>query len=103
MAGCEDPEPALREFELSLLDALGYVVLGEALMNLGRTNEAREQFQTAVEKSKRYKDVKRDNWLEVLDVIEDFREVESENFVVRMHPSELDVMQHSTSTRSCAP
>ena len=30
----------------------------------------------AVDKSKRYKDVKRDNWLEVLDVLDDFRTVD---------------------------
>ena len=86
-------ELAARAIEVDPNDPLGYVTFGEALMNLGRTEEAREQFHIAVEKSKRYKDVKRDNWLEVLGVLDGFRTVTTPNFVIRMHPSEADVME----------
>lgn len=86
-------ELAAKAIEIDPNDPLGYVTYGEALMNLGRTDEARAQFLIAVDKSKRYKGVKRDNWLEVLDFIDDFRTVSSEHFVIRMHASEADVME----------
>jgi tetratricopeptide (TPR) repeat protein len=62
-------------------------------MNLGQTDEAKTLFEQSVDKAKRYKDVKRDNWRTVLDALDRFRESKSEHFVVRMHPSEAPVME----------
>ncbi len=75
-------------------DALAYVTYGEDLMNLGRTDDARTAFRTAVDKSKRHEDVTRDNWLEVLSVIDGFDTEKTERFVIRQHPSEDEVMRH---------
>ncbi len=75
-------------------DGLAYTVLGESLMNLGQTDRAREIFLQGRDKSKRYEDVRRDNWLTVLDHLDTFKTLETDNFVVRVHPAELEVMRH---------
>ncbi len=74
-------------------DPLGYITLGEAQMNLGQTEEARKNFEVSIDKSKGYRDVKRDNWLDVLGVLDDFDTWKTENFVIRSHPSETKVME----------
>lgn len=74
-------------------DAVAYVTLGEALMNLGRTDEARVAFETAVQKSKEYRDVKRDNWLEALGWMKPFAVAETPRLKVRMAPSEAAVLE----------
>ncbi|MFM8385566.1 MAG: tetratricopeptide repeat protein [Planctomycetia bacterium] len=84
---------ARKALEVDPQDALGYVTLGEALMNLGQTDEARKAFQEAVSRSKRYSDVKRDNWLESLDAMERFTRVETPRLRVRMAPSEAKVFE----------
>ncbi|MDJ0523238.1 MAG: tetratricopeptide repeat protein [Planctomycetota bacterium] len=72
-----------------------YVVLGEALMNRGQTDEALENFKLGVVKSKRWGDVRRDNWIEVLsEWMPKFKTVETENFRIRMPLQEWHVMQH---------
>ena len=75
-------------------DGLAYTILGESLMNLGQTDEAREVFLEGRTRSKRYDDVRRENWLSVLEYLDTFKTLETENFVVRVHPSELEVMRH---------
>jgi len=86
-------ELAQKALAVDPSDALAYVTLGEALMNLGRTEEARLAFETGVEKSKRYSDVKRDNWLEALSAMKTFTLVETPRFRVRMAPSEAKVFE----------
>jgi tetratricopeptide (TPR) repeat protein len=72
-----------------------YVTLGEALMNTGRTDEALEVFRKGVEKSKRWADVRRDNWIEVLSKwMPKFKVLETENFRIRMPLGEARVMRH---------
>ncbi|MFV1958195.1 MAG: tetratricopeptide repeat protein, partial [Planctomycetota bacterium] len=85
---------ARRGVETDPHDGYAYTVLGEALMNLGQTDEARKIFRQGVVESKRYADVRRDNWLTVLDYLDGFRTRTSEHFVVRMHPSEFPVLEH---------
>lgn len=84
---------ARKALEVDPQDALCYVTLGEALMNLGQTDEARKAFQEAVSRSKRYSDVKRDNWLESLDAMERFTRVQTPRLRVRMAPSEAKVFE----------
>jgi tetratricopeptide (TPR) repeat protein len=72
-----------------------YVVLGEALMNTGQTDEALVQFQRGVETSKRHQDVRRDNWIEVLSQwMPKFKTIQTDEFVIRMPLAEWHVMQH---------
>jgi tetratricopeptide (TPR) repeat protein len=85
-------ELAKKATEVDPSDAVAYVVLGESLLNLGREDEGRAVLLKGVEASKRYGDVVRDNYLEVLDVLETFVENRSENFVLRQHPEEAAVM-----------
>lgn len=86
-------ELAQKAIDTDPLDALAYVTLGEALMNLGRTDEALKVFETAVERSKRYKDVKRDNWIEALGWMKAFVVRETPRFKVRMASSEAEVLE----------
>jgi tetratricopeptide (TPR) repeat protein len=53
-------------------DDQAYVVMGANLMHLGRDAEAKAAFEKAVEASKRYKDVVRDNYLQALEVLDTF-------------------------------
>ena len=72
-----------------------YVVLGESLMNTGQTDEALKQFQVGVEKAKRYGDVRRDNWIEVLSRwMPKFKVIETENFRIRM-PHQTSGTRHA--------
>jgi len=72
-----------------------YVVLGEALMNTGRTDEALKQFELGVEKAKEHRDVRRDNWIEVLSRwMPKFKTIKTKNFVIRMPLAEWHVMRH---------
>jgi tetratricopeptide (TPR) repeat protein len=88
-------ELARKAIEVDPSERSAYVVLGEALMNRGRTDEALEQFRIGVEKSKRYSDVHRDNWIEVLSVwMPRFSVVESEHFRIRIPLEEAGVMRH---------
>lgn len=83
---------AQKAIELDPSDALAHVTLGEAWMNLGRTEEARAAFTTAVARSKRYSDVKRDNWLEALDWMKGFVRQDTPRLQVRMAPREAEVL-----------
>ncbi len=75
-------------------DRDAYTVLGESLMNLGETDEALEVFRKGRVASKKYKDVRRDNWIEVLtEALPSFKTLKSENFIVRMPISEARVME----------
>ena len=72
-----------------------YTVLGESLMNRGRTDEAREVFEKGYKVSKTYGDVRRDNWREVLRVvIPNLETIKTEHFEIRMSKSEAKVMRH---------
>ncbi len=72
-----------------------YVTLGESLMNTGQTDEALKQFRTGVDRSRRYGDVRRDNWIEVLSKwMPKFKTFETEHFKIRMPIREARVMQH---------
>lgn len=76
-------------------DPAAYVVLGEALMNLGETAAAREAFGKGITASKRHEDVHRDNWIMVLDdVLPLLKGVESEHFAIRMPAREANVLKH---------
>ena len=57
---------------------------------LGREKEARASFDKATEAAKGYADVLRENFLQVLEVLESFRESKSKNFVLRQ--SVLDTL-----------
>ncbi|MDA1194940.1 MAG: tetratricopeptide repeat protein [Planctomycetota bacterium] len=86
---------ARKAIEIEPGNRYAYVTLGEALMNRGRTDEALEQFQVGVEKSKKYRDVRRDNWIEVLAKwMPGFKVLETEHFRIRVPLAEWPVMQH---------
>lgn len=86
---------ARKAIEVEPSNRYAYVTLGEGLMNRGQTDEALQQFEIGVEKSKRYRDVRRDNWIEVLSKwMPTFKVVETENFRIRMPLAEWHVMQH---------
>jgi tetratricopeptide (TPR) repeat protein len=86
-------ELAEKAIQTDPTDAVAYVTLGEALMNLGRTDEAWKAFETAVSRSKDYKDVKRDNWIEALGWMKSFVVRETPRFKVRMASSEAEVLE----------
>jgi tetratricopeptide (TPR) repeat protein len=86
-------ELAQKALETDPTDAVAYTTLGEALMNLGRTDEAEKAFLAGVDKSKRYRDVKRDNWIEALQAMRGFVVVETPRFKVRMAPREAKVFE----------
>lgn len=76
---------ARKAIEVDDRNRYAYTTLGEALMNLGQTDEALEVFNKGVIASKQYSDVRRDNWREVLtDVLPRYRVMESEHFRVRI-------------------
>ncbi|MDJ0975986.1 MAG: tetratricopeptide repeat protein [Planctomycetota bacterium] len=76
---------ARKAIEVEPRNRFAYTVLGESLMNTGQTDEALEVFNQGVKAAKGYKDVRRDNWREVLtDVIPRYRVLESEHFRVRI-------------------
>ncbi|MCC7138413.1 MAG: tetratricopeptide repeat protein [Planctomycetes bacterium] len=85
-------ELSSKAIETDPTDPRAYVVAGENLMNLGREAEAKAAFQKGVAASKGWQDVVRDNFLEVLDVLETFVEAKTEHFVVRQHPEEAAVV-----------
>ena len=86
---------ARKAIEVDPLNRFAYVTLGEALMNIGETDEALRQFELGYEKSKQHADVRRDNWIEVLSKwMPKFKSLETENFVIRMPLAEWHVMQH---------
>ncbi|MCA9314774.1 MAG: tetratricopeptide repeat protein [Planctomycetes bacterium] len=86
---------ARRAIEVDPHDPSAWVVLGEALMNLGETDAAREAFGKGVSASKRHKDVHRDNWIRVLDgVIPQLKTLETPHFIIRLPAREAGVMQH---------
>jgi tetratricopeptide (TPR) repeat protein len=85
---------ARKALEIDPDSPRAYTVLGENLMNLGRTDEAQVELRKGIQASKRYSDVHRDNWLEILRHLERFTLVESEHFRIRIHSSEVDVMRH---------
>lgn len=74
-------------------DDQAYVTQGVNLMNLGREDEAKEAFATATQVSKRYADVTRDNFKEVLEVLETFVTTKTPNFIVKQHVEESAVME----------
>ena len=82
-----------KAIEKDPLDDQAYVVQAVNYMNLGREDEARRRFDQAVEVSKRYRDVVRDNFTEVLDVLKTFVTTTSKNFVLKQHPEESAVME----------
>jgi tetratricopeptide (TPR) repeat protein len=86
-------ELAQKALETDPADAVAWTTLGEALMNLGRTDEAEKAFLQGVEKSKRYSDVKRDNWIEALKAMRGFVQVETPRFKVRLAPREAKVFE----------
>lgn len=86
---------ARRAIQVDPDDRRAYTALGEALMNRGRTDEALEVFRTGVEKSKRYKDVHRDNWIEVIGQwMPTFKVLESPRFRIRMPLADAAVLRH---------
>jgi len=82
-----------RAIALDPTDDQAYVTQGVNFMNLGREDDAKTAFATATEVSKRYADVLRDNFKEVLGVLEAFVTVKSPNFVLRQHVEESAVME----------
>ncbi len=74
-------------------DDQAYVVQGVNLMNLGREDEARKSFEQSIDAAKGYKDLLRDNFLEVLEHLKTFVTTKSEHFVVKQHVSESAVME----------
>ncbi len=82
-----------RAIEVDPTDDAAYVIQGVNLMNLGREDEALASFETARKASKGYKDVVRDNFTEVLEVLKAFVTVKTERFVVRQHVEEAAVME----------
>ncbi len=74
-------------------DDQAYVTQGVNLMNLGREDEAKEVFAKATEVSKRYADVVRDNFKEVLGILDTFVTTKSKNFIVKQHVEESAVME----------
>ncbi|MGE0193959.1 MAG: tetratricopeptide repeat protein [Planctomycetota bacterium] len=88
-------DAARRAIDVDPHDPSAWVVLGEALMNLGETDAAREAFGKGVSASKRHKDVHRDNWITVLDdVIPQLKTLETPHFRIRLPAREAGVMQH---------
>ena len=88
-------EFARKALEIDSKDRFAYTLLGEALMNLGQTDEALEKFDAGYKASKTYKDVRRDNWRNVLrDVIPNFEIIETEHFRIRMPRAEARIMRH---------
>lgn len=86
---------ARKAIEIDPRDHIAHVIVGEALMNVGETDEALEQFGKAYKLSKTRSDVHRDNWRDLLqNVMPTFRTFKSENFVVRMPRGEARVMEH---------
>ena len=86
---------ARKAIETDPYNQYAYVTLGEGLMNRGQTDEALAQFKLGVEKSKRYGDVRRDNWIQVLEQwMPAFKVLETEHFRIRLPLSEWHVMQH---------
>jgi len=72
-----------------------YVVLGEALMNRGQTDEALKQFLIGKAKSKRWEDVRRDNWIEVLSKwMPRFKTITTKHFEIRLPLAEWHAMQY---------
>jgi tetratricopeptide (TPR) repeat protein len=86
-------ELAEKAIAVDPADSLAYVTLGEALMNLGRIDEARQAFDTSIVKAKDYADVKRDNWLEALGWMKPWPVVVTPRLRVRMAPSEAPVLE----------
>lgn len=88
-------ELARRAIEVDPNQRNAYVVLGEALMNRGQTDEALKQFRIGQIKSKKWGDVRRDNWIQVLsEWMPKFKTIETANFKIRMPLQEWHVMQH---------
>ncbi len=88
-------ELARKAIEIDPDDQVAYVTLGEALMNRGQTDEALKQFKTAVIKSKKWRDVRRDNWVEVIGKwMPKWKTIETEHFRIRLPLDEFHVMQH---------
>lgn len=74
-------------------DDQAYVIQGVNFMNLGREDEAKASFEKATEVSKRYADVMRDNFKEVLGVLDAFVTTKTANFIVKQHVEESAIME----------
>ncbi len=86
---------ARKAIEVDPANRNAYVVLGEALMNTGKTDEALKQFNKGYEVAKQYADIRRDNWIEVLTVAMPKHKVyKTKHFVVRIPFKEAPVMKH---------
>lgn len=81
-----------RAIEVDPTDDQAHVVAGVNLMNLGREREARVAFEAAAKAAKGWNDVTRENFLQVLDVLDTFVETKSAHFVLRQHPEEAAVV-----------
>lgn len=85
-------ELAAKAIATDPTDDQAYVIQGVNLMNLGREAEAKQAFDAATKAAKLWNDVTRENFLQVLEVLETFVETKSANFVLRQHPEESAVL-----------
>lgn len=85
-------ELAAKAIAVDPTDDQAHVVQGVNLMNLGREKEARAAFEAATQAAKGWNDVTRENFVQVLEVLETFVETRTPNFVVRQHPEESAVL-----------
>lgn len=85
-------ELSAKAIALDPSDDQAFVAQGVNLMNLGREREAKAAFEAATKAAKQWNDVTRENFLQVLEVLETFVETKSDHFVVRQHPEEAAVL-----------
>ncbi len=82
-----------KAIETDPRDPQAYLTHAVNLMNLGREKEAKASFDKATEAAKGYDDVVRENFLQVLEVLDTFREAKSEHFILRESDKEADAME----------
>lgn len=85
-------ELATKAIAIDPTDDQSYVIQGVNLMNLGREAEAKVAFEASAKAAKQWNDVTRENFLQVLEVLETFVETKGERFVIRQHPEESAVL-----------
>jgi len=85
-------ELAAKAIATDPTDDQAFVVQGVNLMNLGREAEAKTAFDAATKAAKQWNDVTRENFLQVLEVLETFVETKSAHFVLRQHPEEAAIL-----------
>lgn len=89
----EAAELSAKAIAVDPRDQDAYMTHAVNLMNVGKEKEARASFEKSEEVAKGYDDVMRTNFLQALDVVDKFRRVKTEHFVVGFNTPEGEVLE----------